>query len=116
TKRTRRSGPAILTAMRSLCAAVALALVSAGAGAQTTTIHAASVFDGRGRSTPDATVVVQGGKIVRVETGRTASATYDLRGLTLLPGLIDTHVHLDTHFGKDGRAETRGETPQQQIL
>ena len=102
--------------MRNLCAAAALALVSAGASAQTTTIHAASVFDGRGRSTPDATVVVQGGKIVRVETGRTAPATYDLRGLTLLPGLIDTHVHLDTHFGKDGRAETRGETPQQQIL
>ena len=110
------SRASILTAMRNLCAAVALALVSAGASAQTTTIHAASVFDGRGRSTPDATVVVQGGKIVRVETGRTAPATYDLRGLTLLPGLIDTHVHLDTHFGKDGRAENRGETPQQQIL
>jgi imidazolonepropionase-like amidohydrolase len=59
---------------------------------------------------------VQGGKIARVETGRAAPATYDLRGLTLLPGLIDTHVHLDTHFGKDGRPETRGETPPQQIL
>ena len=34
----------------------------------------------------------------------------------MLPGLIDTHVHLDTHFGKDGRATTRGETPQQSIL
>jgi len=83
---------------------------------QTITIHAASVFDGRGRSTPDATVVVEGGRIARVESGRTAPATYDLRGLTLLPGLIDTHVHLDTHFGKDGRAESRGETPAQSIL
>ena len=102
--------------MRIFCAAFALALLAVDVNAQTITIHAASVFDGRGRSTPDATVVVQGGKIVRIETGRTAPATYDLRGLTLLPGLIDTHVHLDTHFGKDGRAETRGETPQQQIL
>jgi imidazolonepropionase-like amidohydrolase len=83
---------------------------------QAITIHALSVFDGRGRSTPDATVVVQGGTIVRVETGRTSPATYELRGLTLLPGLIDTHVHLDTHFGKDGRAENRGETAQQRIL
>ena len=47
---------------------------------------------------------------------RTGAATYDLRGLTLLPGLIDTHVHLDTHFGKDGRATSQGETPQQSIL
>src|SRR2546425_11217821 len=91
-------------------------LQPARAQTQTITIRAASVFDGRGRSTPDATVVVDGGKIVRVEGGRTAPATYELRGLTLLPGLIDTPVHLDTHFGKDGRAENRGETPQQQIL
>src|SRR4029079_14993739 len=26
------------------------------------------------------------------------------------------HVHLDTHFGADGRATTRAETPQQSIL
>ena len=83
---------------------------------QTITLRAASVFDGRGRSMPDATVVVQGSKIVRVETGRTSPATYELRGLTVLPGLIDTHVHLDTHFGKDGRADNRGETVQQRIL
>src|SRR5712692_10695727 len=87
-----------------------------GAQTQTITLRAASVFDGRGRSTPDATVVVEGGKIVRVESARTAPPTYDLRGLTLLPGLIDTHVHLDTHFGKDGRATSQGETPQQSIL
>jgi len=104
---------AVLVAVRLGCAE---ALAQGGAAPPAITIHAANVFDGRGRSTPDATVVVQGGKIVRVETGRAAPATYDLRGLTLLPGLIDTHVHLDTHFGKDGRAETRGETPQQQIL
>src|SRR5439155_25694534 len=98
--------------MRILCTAVVAFLLAVDVNAQTITIHAASVLDGRGRSTPDATVVVQGGKIVRIETGRTAPATYDLRGLTLLPGLIDTHVHLDTHFGKDGRAENSGETPQ----
>ena len=33
-----------------------------------------------------------------------------------MPGLIDTHVHIDTHFGKDGRATSQGETPQQSML
>src|SRR5207302_7662435 len=62
------------------------------------------------------TVVVQKGKIISLTSGGAASTTYDLRGLTLLPGLIDTHVHLDTHFGKDGRATSQGETPAQSIL
>jgi len=94
-----------------------LATVSS-APAQTTaiTIRAASAFDGRGRSLPDATVVVQGGKIVSVQSAAAGTATYDLRGLTLLPGLIDTHVHLDTHFGKDGRATSQGETQPQSML
>jgi imidazolonepropionase-like amidohydrolase len=69
-----------------------------------------------GRFGSQRAVVVQGGKIVSVEGGRAGAAAYDLRGLTLLPGLIDTHVHLDTHFGKDGRATSQGETPQQSIL
>src|SRR4029434_6445826 len=27
-----------------------------------------------------------------------------------------THVHIDTHFGKDGRATSQGETPSQSML
>ena len=93
---------------------------------QSTIIRAASAFDGRGRTIPNATIVVRDGRIVSVESGvapaaptrdsREGGATYDLRALTVLPGLIDTHVHLDTHFGADGRATSRGETPQQSIL
>jgi len=98
----------------------AAACVAAGgslsAQSGTITIRVASAFDGRGRSIPNATVVVRGGKIVSVDGATAGAATYDLRGLTLLPGLIDTHVHLDTHFGKDGRATSQGETPQQSIL
>ncbi len=96
----------------------ACVLTASAAAAQTAaiTIRAASAFDGRGRLVPDATVVVQGGKIVSIDSGRPGAATYDLRGLTLLPGLIDTHVHIDTHFGKDGRATSQGETAPQSIL
>ena len=103
--------------LMSLAAGVLAATVStAGAQPDPVTVRASSAFDGRGRSVPDATVVVHGGKIVSVESGRSRPATYDLGGLTLLPGLIDTHVHLDTHFGKDGRATSQGETPAQSML
>jgi imidazolonepropionase-like amidohydrolase len=81
-----------------------------------TVIRGALAFDGRGRVIPNATIVVRDGKIASVESGGAAAATYDLKGFTILPGLIDTHVHLDTHFGADGRATSRGETPQQSIL
>jgi imidazolonepropionase-like amidohydrolase len=83
---------------------------------QATVIRGLSAFDGRGRVISNATIVVRDGKIASVESGGAATATYDLRRLTILPGLIDTHVHLDTHFGADGRATSRGETPQQSIL
>ena len=101
----------------SLVVSLWLALASpAFAQPQSVVIRGASAFDGRGRVIANATIVVRDRKIATVESGGTTPATYDLRGLTILPGLIDTHVHLHTHFGADGRATTRGETPQQSIL
>jgi imidazolonepropionase-like amidohydrolase len=40
-----------------------------------------------------------------------SQADIDLGGLTVLPGFIDTHVHLGWHFGKDGRFAQRDESP-----
>jgi imidazolonepropionase-like amidohydrolase len=104
--------------MRILCALVVVALSTIDAAAQTgrVTLRAGAAFDGKGRTIPNVTIVVANGKIADVRSGEAVPATYDLRGLTLLPGLIDTHVHLDTHFGKDGRATSQGETPPQSIL
>ncbi len=90
------------------CAASA-ALMSAQD--QTIRIRAASVIDGTGKVVRNATVVVQGSKISAIETSGSGTATYNLGQLTVLPGLIDTHVHINQHFGKNGKADTRGESP-----
>jgi imidazolonepropionase-like amidohydrolase len=66
------------------------------------TIRAARVIDGRGQTLANTTVTVRGSTIAQV--GQVAAAvTHDLGTLTLLPGFIDTHVHIGWHFGSDGR-------------
>src|SRR5207253_643799 len=43
---------------------------------------------------------------------------YDLGSATLLPGLIDGHVHINSYFNAAGRIHTRndGDTPAQSAL
>jgi imidazolonepropionase-like amidohydrolase len=65
-------------------------------------LASSTVFDGKGSVLHDVRVVVRGLKIVAIEPGP-GWADYDLRGLTLFPGLIDAHVHITWSFGKDGR-------------
>jgi imidazolonepropionase-like amidohydrolase len=91
--------------------------------AQPIVIRAARVSDGRGHVTEDAAVVVEGSKIVRIVTNakKLKSVTIDLGDRTIMPGGIDTHVHIGWHFdAKDGRShddETdRNETPQESVL
>ena len=92
------------------------AALSAQAGVDAPVIiRAARVLDGRGHVTRNASVEVRDGKIVRV--GRTdGRVTRDLGDATLMPGLIDTHVHIGWHFGKSGRFDNRGETLVEQTL
>ena len=57
------------------------------------------VVDGLGRTLPRATVLVKGDRIAAVNDARQLAAPrgairIDGRGLTLLPGLMDCHVHL----------------------
>jgi imidazolonepropionase-like amidohydrolase len=87
----------------------------AGAQSQPTTIRAARVLDGKGGVLTNATVEVRDGKIAAVDQ-RTGPVTYDLGSATLLPGMIDVHVHIGGHFGKDGRAQNEGETPAEMAL
>jgi imidazolonepropionase-like amidohydrolase len=74
-------------------------------------IAASIVLDGKGGVLHDTRIVVEGSKIVRIDPNA-APVNYDLRGLTVLPGWIDSHVHLTWIFGPDGKnAGAGGTTP-----
>lgn len=85
--------------------------------AQDLTLRAARMIDGDGRVVEDATVRVEDGRIVGLEA-RDGAVVHDLGDVTLLPGFIDTHVHLASHFDAQGRLATSasGETPAQVAL
>lgn len=99
--------------------AAMLLLVARPAAAQDkpVVLRTSTLLDGRGRVLKDATVVVQNGRITAAGPGAEKTApgapVYDLRGLTVLPGWIDAHVHITYHFGPNGRAQDKDETPQQ---
>jgi imidazolonepropionase-like amidohydrolase len=109
----------LLIAFRALRAAALLWCAAASTGVaaaqdQPVTIRAARVLDGRGTILEHATVEVQGSKITKIDQ-RTGPVTYDLGNRTLLPGLIDVHVHIGGHF-RDGRADTGSDTPGEAAL
>jgi imidazolonepropionase-like amidohydrolase len=96
--------------------AVLLSFAAIPAAAQTIRIRVGSVIDGKGGVQRNVDLVVDGSRIRSIAAADGTTPTYDLSRLTLLPGLIDTHVHITSHFGKDGRASNTGETPAEQIL
>jgi imidazolonepropionase-like amidohydrolase len=76
-------------------------------------IAAGTLLDGKGGVLHNARIVIEGSRIVAVETKPDAKAArpdYDLRGLTVMPGWIDAHVHITWSFGKDGKNAGAGET------
>ena len=95
---------------------VSLVLISAAVSQETPiTIRAGTLLDGKGKVLHDVSVVVQNGKILRVEKSH-GTPTYDLQKLTVLPGWIDVHVHITWYFGADGRLAERDNSPAQGAL
>src|SRR5215510_12702449 len=78
----------------------------------TIVIRTGLLLDGKGGVERNTNIVIQGSKILKLSS-QSGAPTYDLQKLTILPGLIDTHVHISYHFGRDGRASNRDETPEQ---
>ncbi len=79
-------------------------------------LAASTVLDGKGRVLRNTRIVIEGSKIVALQTKADPNAgpvDYDLRGLTVLPGWIDAHVHITWSFGRDGKNEGPGGTTQE---
>ena len=103
---------------RSVRRAALLVLLSSGtalAQGGPVMIRAGRLLDGKGGMTRNATIVITGDRITRVGTGGAAPATYDLSRLTVLPGMIDSHVHLTWYITSRGKLHqaSDGDTPAQ---
>ncbi len=102
-----------------LIAFLSLAAASPVLAQDSILIRAGLLVDGKGGVQRNAVVTVDGAKIARVSPAGATGAqrvAYDFPGLTLLPGFIDTHVHLNYHFGPDGRYMVGEEPPQRLAL
>jgi imidazolonepropionase-like amidohydrolase len=87
--------------------------VALSCAAQTIVVHADRMLDGKGRMVRNATVTIEGSKIVKI--GGHAKANYDLKGMTLMPGWIDTHTHPTWHFDENGRFFQGRERPEESM-
>src|SRR5690349_21462278 len=105
-----------------------LLVVSTAGGAQVAPVPASAppagpvviladyALDGRGGVLRNARIRVENGKITSLDAPTAGASVIDLRGYTVLPGWIDTHVHLDSHFDRTGHIATRQETPAEATL
>src|SRR5712692_6037535 len=95
---------------------VILITLSTGSMASEQTIRiviaASTVLDGQGRVLHNTRIVIEGSKIVAIDP-KAEPVDYDLRGLTVLPGWIDAHVHITWSFGRDGKNAGAGSSTQE---
>ena len=95
-----------------------MVLTAASATAQNTpiTIRAGRLIDGTGGVRENVRLIIDGARVARLDRLRGA-VDYDLSDLTVMPGWIDTHVHLTNHFDTDGRNHSDpDETSERAIL
>src|SRR5260370_1358293 len=102
--------------MKRSCILIFAATLASG---QAVVIRTSTLLDGKGHVLKNTDLVIEGGRITRM--GKAAGKTaIDLTGMTVMPGWIDTHVHVTWYFNQDGRLEQGGRgskaTPQQAAL
>ncbi|HJU44457.1 MAG TPA: amidohydrolase family protein [Vicinamibacterales bacterium] len=79
------------------------------------TVRAGRLIDGRGGVLSNVDIAVKDGKIVSIGPS-TGQAAHNLLTLTVMPGFIDTHVHIGWHFDAKGRYHAGPEPPEQAAL
>lgn len=85
---------------------VALLLITSLVFSQRTLIHCGNLIDGKSNELQaQMTIVVEGNKIISIDKGFAKAAAneklIDLSKKTVMPGLIDMHVHLEGETSKD---------------
>src|ERR1700739_3045844 len=91
-----------------------LVFAAAIAAAQPIVLNTSTILDGKGGTLRNQQIVIDGSKITAVKSGK-AKVDYDLRGLTVMPGWIDTHVHLEWHMDSNNKSVATGK-PEDRAL
>lgn len=92
--------------MRCLITLVVSLFLSLPAIAQDVALKTKLAVDGQGNVLRDVVIVVRDGRIVSIEPkGQipTGAQEVDLTRLTVMPGMIDMHVHITAHFDENSR-------------
>jgi imidazolonepropionase-like amidohydrolase len=116
--------PEVILTILSVCFLVTFISAQSPAPSKRIVIAASAVLDGKGRVLHDTRIVVEDSKIVAILPNNVPNGVpnsdpkaepvdYDLRGLTVLPGWIDAHVHITWSFGPDGKNAGQGGTTQE---
>ena len=80
-------------------------------------VRTSTLHDGLGGVDSNREIVIEGGRIAAVRQAGGGPVSHDLKGLTVMPGWIDTHVHLTWHFDDRGRlADNEHESPEVTLL
>jgi len=78
-------------------------------------IQAGTLIDGAGAVLRNQRIVIEGGRIVSVGPG-SGKSDYDLSGMTVMPGWIDTHIHLNWHLDAKHKSVSGGGSPEEMAL
>jgi imidazolonepropionase-like amidohydrolase len=102
-----------------LLASILLVAERAPADAQEAiTVFAGRLIDGRGKESKNVTVVVDHGRIIRIDPALIDHPTFSFPKGTVLPGLIDVHAHVGAYLTRKGRMHVPGDgdTPAEAAL
>src|SRR6185503_9593364 len=98
-----------------IAAAVLIGASLAPPPAARTVIAVGAALDGKGGVIRNTRLVIEDGRIAAIDP-KAEPIDIDLRTRTLMPGWIDTHVHLNWHFDDKHVSVSGGEPPEQAAL
>jgi imidazolonepropionase-like amidohydrolase len=90
-------------------------MVCAASAQDRIAIQTSTILDGKGGVLKNQQIVIEGGRIQSLAPG-SSKADYDLRGLTVMPGWIDTHIHLNWHMDANHKSVAGGGKPEDAAL